>query len=143
MRPGYTGAGARVEVALAGDVFKAPLHPADRANERDEEPEGAEHPAARPAVRPRLRRQAPTPDGVRANDLTCLPTREGWLFLGVVLDLASRRVVGWAMRETLETELAGGAAALRMAHPALGSRDPVRERRLPPGARPTRRRAEL
>jgi len=50
---------------------------------------------------------------VWVSDITYVPTREGWLFLAVVLDLASRRVVGWAMRETLETELA--LSALRMA----------------------------
>jgi transposase InsO family protein len=59
---------------------------------------------------------------VWVSDITYVPTREGWLYLAVVLDLASRRVVGWAMRETLETELA--SAALRM---AVGARRP------PPG----------
>jgi transposase InsO family protein len=46
-------------------------------------------------------------------DITYVPTQEGFLFLAVVLDLASRRVVGWAMRHSLEAELA--LAALRMA----------------------------
>jgi putative transposase len=46
-------------------------------------------------------------------DITYVPTHEGFLFLAVVLDLASRRVVGWAMQATLATELA--LAALRMA----------------------------
>ncbi len=57
--------------------------------------------------------QVPGPDRVWVSDLTYVPTREGWLFLAIVLDLASRRVVGWAMRETLEEDLA--LAALRMA----------------------------
>ncbi len=57
--------------------------------------------------------QVPGPDRVWVSDLTYIPTREGWLFLAVVLELASRRVVGWAMRETLDAELA--LAALRMA----------------------------
>ena len=56
------------------------------------------------------------------SDITYVPTGEGWLFLAVVLDLASRRVVGWAMRDTLHGELA--VSALRMAlearHPAPG-----------------------
>ena len=47
------------------------------------------------------------------SDITYVPTREGWLYLAVVLDLASRRVVGWAMRDTLESELT--LSALRMA----------------------------
>jgi transposase InsO family protein len=57
--------------------------------------------------------QVPGPDRVWVSDLTYIPTREGWLFLAIVLELASRRVVGWAMRETLDAELA--LAALRMA----------------------------
>jgi transposase InsO family protein len=50
---------------------------------------------------------------VWVSDITYVPTRAGWLFLAVVLDLASRRVVGWAMREHLEAELA--LSALQMA----------------------------
>jgi len=52
-------------------------------------------------------------DQVWVSDLTYVPTAEGWLYLAIVLDLASRRVVGWAMRETLEGDLA--TSALRMA----------------------------
>lgn len=50
---------------------------------------------------------------VWVSDITYVPTAEGFLFLAVVLDLASRRVVGWSMQETLEAPLA--MAALRMA----------------------------
>jgi putative transposase len=46
-------------------------------------------------------------------DITSVPTDEGWLYLAVVLDLFSRRVVGWAMRETMPQELT--TAALPMA----------------------------
>ena len=49
-------------------------------------------------------------------DLTYIPTREGMLYLATVLDLGSRRCVGWAMRDTLEVEVA--LSALRMAHDA-------------------------
>ena len=56
------------------------------------------------------------------SDITYVPTREGWLFLGVVLDLASRRVVGWAMRDTLDAEL-----ALRALQMALDTRRPPPE----------------
>ena len=52
-------------------------------------------------------------DRVWVSDLTYIPTRAGWFYLAVVLDLASRRVVGWAMRDHLEAELA--LSALRMA----------------------------
>ena len=49
-------------------------------------------------------------------DITYIPTREGMLYLATVLDLGSRRCVGWAMRDTLEVELA--VSALRMAQAA-------------------------
>jgi putative transposase len=52
---------------------------------------------------------------VWVSDITYVPTRAGWLYLAVVLDLASRRVVGWAMRETLEAELALSAARMAFA----------------------------
>jgi putative transposase len=61
-------------------------------------------------------------DRVWVADITYIPTREGVLYLAIVLDLGSRRCVGWAMRETMEVELA--LSALRMArearHPAPG-----------------------
>ena len=39
------------------------------------------------------------------SDITYVPTREGWLYLAVVLDLFSRRVVGWAMSERMTRQL--------------------------------------
>jgi transposase InsO family protein len=45
------------------------------------------------------------PNRVWASDITYLWTEAGWLYLCVVLDLFSRRVVGWSMRETLAREL--------------------------------------
>ena len=39
------------------------------------------------------------------SDITYLPTTEGWLYLAVVLDLFSRRIIGWAFGTTLETSL--------------------------------------
>lgn len=41
---------------------------------------------------------------VWVGDITYVPTQEGWLYLATVLDLASRRCVGWAMHETLDAE---------------------------------------
>jgi putative transposase len=38
-------------------------------------------------------------------DITYIPTREGWLFLAVVEDLYSRKVVGWSMAATMESRL--------------------------------------
>ncbi len=42
---------------------------------------------------------------VWAGDITYVPTREGWLYLAVVLDLGSRRVVGWSMSDSMRDEL--------------------------------------
>jgi transposase InsO family protein len=55
---------------------------------------------------------------VRANekwvsDVTFIPTRKGWLFLAIIMDLYSRRIVGWSMGEKNSTDLIEGA--LRMA----------------------------
>jgi putative transposase len=55
-------------------------------------------------------------------DITYLPTQEGWSYLAVVLDLFSRRVVGWAMRATLEREVV--ISALKQ---ALQQRRPVQD----------------
>ena len=46
-------------------------------------------------------------------DITYIPTSEGWLYLAVILDLFTRKVVGWAMREHMHAELT--IAALIMA----------------------------
>ena len=56
---------------------------------------------------------APAPNLVLAGDITYIPTSDGWLYLAVLLDLYSRRVVGWALSDSIDTELA--LSALRMA----------------------------
>jgi putative transposase len=63
---------------------------------------------------------ATAPNQKWASDFTYIETGEGWLYLAVVLDLFSRRVVGWAMRDCMDTELV--EAALRM---ALEDRQPA------------------
>jgi transposase InsO family protein len=55
----------------------------------------------------------PAPNRVWVGDVTCVPTREGWLYVAVLLDLYSRKVVGWAMSERINTALV--LRALRMA----------------------------
>jgi transposase InsO family protein len=45
------------------------------------------------------------PNRVWAGDITFIPTRRGWLYLAVVLDLYSRRVVGWAMGDRINGSL--------------------------------------
>jgi putative transposase len=65
---------------------------------------------------------AAAPNRVWLADITYIPTDEGWLYLAAVMDLFSRKIVGWAMRDHLRTELA--ATALMMAvqrqRPAAG-----------------------
>ncbi len=46
-------------------------------------------------------------------DITYIPTREGWLYLAAVLDVFSRKIVGWSMSERIDTELV--KSALQMA----------------------------
>ena len=66
--------------------------------------------------------EAEAPNRVWVCDITNLPTREGWLYLAVVLDLFARRVVGWSMQPSLERNLV--LAALEHA---------LQRRRPPPG----------
>jgi putative transposase len=63
------------------------------------------------------------PNEVWAGDVTYIATHEGWAYLAVLLDLCSRRVVGWAMSENNDTSL-----ALEALHRAVRSRKGV-----PPG----------
>lgn len=59
------------------------------------------------------------PDQVWVTDATCILTGQGWLYLVAVLDICTRRVIGWAMHQILDARLV--IAALRM---ALGHRRP-------------------
>ena len=60
------------------------------------------------------------PNAVWAADITYIWTSEGWLYLAVVMDLFSRRIVGWSMQQTLGRPLV--LEAMRM---ALSSRRPA------------------
>ena len=77
---------------------------------------------------------APTPDQLWIADITYIPKEEeGFLYLGVILDVFTRRMVGWSMQEHLRTEhiLEALEMAVRHRHPggglisSLGSRLPV------------------
>ena len=58
---------------------------------------------------------AQRPDQVWVADITYIPTHEGWLFLAVVVDLCSRRVVGWSMRNDLHAHLVVDAVSMAIA----------------------------
>jgi putative transposase len=60
------------------------------------------------------------PDVTWAGDITYVPTGEGWLFLSTVIDLFSRRVIGWGVADHLRTPLV--SAALDMAVATRGGR---------------------
>lgn len=67
-------------------------------------------------VAPNLLKQkftASAPNRVWLGDITFIATGEGWLYLAAVLDLATRRIVGWSMRDHMRTELP--LAAMMMA----------------------------
>ena len=69
---------------------------------------------------PNLLLNSPLPTQVNqvfAGDITFIPTASGWLYLAVVIDLCSRKIVGWALADHMRSELV--AAALQQ---ALGSR---------------------
>lgn len=72
----------------------------------------------RPAAPNLLHRnfQAAQSDRVWAGDTTFIPTREGWLYLAVLIDLYSRRVVGWAMGQRMNQALANDALTMAIQH---------------------------
>jgi transposase InsO family protein len=75
-------------------------------------------------IAPNLLPSAPPPDKpnqIWVTDITYVPTDEGWLYVAGVLDLFSRRLIGWAMHSTLETAL-----PLAALHMALNQRQPGR-----------------
>jgi transposase InsO family protein len=57
--------------------------------------------------------QSPAINRKWAGDITYVPTDEGWLYLAGVIDLYSRRIVGWSMADHMQTDLV--ADALNMA----------------------------
>ena len=72
--------------------------------------------------RPRLRPRHPALDTRWCGDITYIHTWQGWLYLATVIDLASRRVVGWAIADHLRTDLVDEALP-----------DAINRRRPPPG----------
>jgi putative transposase len=64
---------------------------------------------------------APTaPNQVWVADITYIWTLEGWIYLAAVMDLFSRKIVGWSLAQTMETSLVKEAL-----HRALNNRQPV------------------
>jgi len=59
------------------------------------------------------------PDEVYVGDITYIRTQQGWLYLAIVIDLFSRKVVGWSMDDNMETPLVNNALQM-----ALHNRNP-------------------
>jgi putative transposase len=70
-----------------------------------------------PVAPNRLDRQfnAPVPNQKWAVDITYIPTDQGWLYLAGVMDLCSRRIVGWSMADHMRVELVSDALEMAIA----------------------------
>ena len=56
------------------------------------------------------------PNQIWVADITYIQTQEGWLYLAAILDLHSRRIVGWAMGQTIDAALVLRALAMALLH---------------------------
>jgi transposase InsO family protein len=63
---------------------------------------------------------ATAPDQASVTDITYVWTREGWLYLAAIVDLYSRRVVGWSMSERIDRALSALEMAVRRRRPRRG-----------------------
>ena len=61
-----------------------------------------------------------------------MPTAEGWLYLAVVLDLFSRKIVGWAMRGHMRAELTIAALTMAIQRQKPRSTIPIAAANMPP-----------
>jgi transposase InsO family protein len=59
---------------------------------------------------------ANAPNRKWAADITYIPTKMGWLYLAVVMDLFSRKIVGWAMSENIDSKLVQSAMKMAILH---------------------------
>ena len=77
-------------------------------------------PVARNLLQQRF--HAPTPNNISLADITHIVIGEGWLYLAAVLDLGTCKIVGWAMRDYMRTELTLEALmmAVQRQRPTLG-----------------------
>lgn len=70
-------------------------------------------------IAPNRLAQAPevtAPNQIWVADITYIETREGWLYLAAILDLYSRRIVGWAMSPRIDTALVLSALSMALLH---------------------------
>jgi len=62
-----------------------------------------------------------TPDTKYVGDITYIPTNEGWLYLATVIDLYSRKIVGWSMADNMKVSLVNDALSM-----AINTRKPAK-----------------
>lgn len=93
------------EAGLAAEVPKPPIYPKSKGSLDAVAPNHLDR-----------RFDAAAPGTVFAGDITYIRTQSGWLYLAVVMDLCARRIVGWAMSDTPETDLVIRALRLALAH---------------------------
>jgi putative transposase len=70
-------------------------------------------------IAPNLLAQAPkatAPNQLWVADITYIETKEGWLYLAAIMDLYSRKIVGWAMSQRIDTILILKALAMALLH---------------------------
>src|SRR5438067_1884000 len=62
------------------------------------------------------------PNRIWLADITYIPTAQGWLYLAAIMDLFSRKIVGWAMRDHMRVELVSSALtmAIQQQRPEAG-----------------------
>ena len=60
--------------------------------------------------------KATAPNQLWVADITYIQTKEGWLYLAAILDLYSRKIVGWGMSERIDTPLVLNALAMALLH---------------------------
>lgn len=96
---GVTCAASRVRRLMAQRALRA-LQP------RNFVPKTSDGRADKPSPNLLLDQPLPkVPNRVWAGDITFIPTQAGWLYLAVIIDLCSRRIVGWSLANHMHTDL--------------------------------------
>jgi putative transposase len=70
--------------------------------------------------------QGVAPNQVCITNLADIPTGQGWLYLAATLDMHTRKIVGWSMRQTLHIEIALDALNMAVERPPPAGPDPLR-----------------
>ncbi len=102
--PGSAGARVPGRSSSRRETDAAPCHPQCQPPPALESPRGP--PREAPAANI-LRREvvATWPNEKWAGEITYIPTRQGWFYVAVLMDLYSRRIIGWAMGDQMTTTL--------------------------------------